>query len=712
MYEVCIDSIKRSMSFHGEETNSMNNLLEIEHTHIEKINDTTTEELISVFAKAEQDIDMGNVLQAKESLHHVLKKYTDIDFGEGVVQSLIGLGKVSLVQSSFEEALDYLAQAEKIVLLHFPASIFHGDIFSHRAVVYKQQGHYDKALHINLQALTIFVHKGDSSREARTLGNIANIYVKLGEFVKAMEYYQPSLKIYEELNDTFSIARTINNIGNVYRNQSLYNEALEFYGRALSLNTQHNYYYNIAQNYNNIGNVHRVRGDFEMAKYYYKKAIEVSTTLGSQEVLAQNIENLGNAHYGHSEYSLALECYQKALQIRHAIGTAQKGSLYLNLGNLHYAFDDYDMALVYYHHALDDYRQFKRKSSVGDALANIGVIYSLTEKYDMALDYLHQALESHIIAGKKIGISHVFLNVSKIYRLKKMYEQSAEALDLAEPIIYETGSVYSRAMFLYLKAQLLAKKEYDNANPDIAEQLFKKALDLFAATNSKKEEYEVSCALASLYKEQERWKQAGELFEQCLELQRSVFSEKSQKDLMLFDLNQKVILAEQEKKLAEQEAEIHRLRTVELLQKNVLVQKELEATIEIIVQKNSLIKKINDTITDAVHLSAQQSRQTLYDLLDSLEAQHSAETERSRIQAQIKTAYNSFIQKLETDYPSLSETELKVCTLLSMGLSSSKIAITFGVSQRTIEKHRENIRKKIGLQEQSVIAFLQRYAVD
>ncbi|MBK7985714.1 MAG: tetratricopeptide repeat protein [Ignavibacteria bacterium] len=686
--------------------------LEIENIHADIVKDTETKELIRLLANAENDIEAGYAIKAKESLLFVLKKSTDIDFHEGIVRALTGLGKASLVLSIFEEALDYLAQAETIVLRHFPSSTFHGDILSHKAVVHKQRGEYDAALELNHKALNIFVKNGDRKREARTIGNIANIYVKLGEFAKAMEHYQPSLRIYEELKDLFAIARTLNNMGNIFRHRSLYNEALEYYGRALTINTENNYWSNTAQNYNNIGNVHRVRGDFEMAKYYYKKAIEVSTKLGSQEVIAQNLENLGNAHYGLAEYSLALECYQKALEIRNAIGTEQKGSLYLNLGNLHHALEDYYTALYYYHHALDDYKQFKRKSSVGDALANIGALYSLTGQYDMALDYLHQALESHINSGKKIGISNVFLNIGNIYRLQGMYEQAFETLQLAEPIIHEAGSVYSRAMLLYIKAQLLAKKEYDNANTEIAEQLFNEALVLFATTHSRKEQYEVSCGLATLYKEQGRWKEAGELFEQCLELQRTVFSEKSQKDLTLFDLKQKVILAEQEKKIAEHEAEIYRLRSVELFQKNALVQKELEATIEIIVQKNTLIKKINDTITDAVHLSPQHSRQTLYDLLDSLEAPQLAETERSRLQAQIKTAYSNFIQKLEADYPSLSETELKVCTLLSMGLSSSKIAITFGVSQRTIEKHREHIRKKIGLHEQSLTVFLQRYAVD
>jgi tetratricopeptide (TPR) repeat protein len=489
--------------------------------------DRTT--LVSLLDKAEKSIEQGYAITSKESLLFVLKKSTDIDFHEGIVRALTGLGKASLVLSIFEEALDYLAQAETIVLRYFPFSAFHGDLLSHKAVVHKQRGEYDDALALNHKALNIFVKNGDRKREARTIGNIANIYVKLGEFAKAMEYYQPSLRIYEELKDLFAIARTLNNMGNIFRHRSLYNEALEYYGRALTINTENNYWSNTAQNYNNIGNVHRVRGDFEMAKYYYKKSIEVSTKLGSQEVLAQNIENLGNAHFGLSEYSLALECYQKALEIRNVIGTEQRGSLYLHLGNLHQALDDYDTAFYYYHLALDDYRKFKRKSSVGDALANIGALYSLTGQYDMALDYLHQALESHINSGKKIGISNVFLNISNIYRLQEMYEQAFETLQLAEPIIHEAGSVYSRAMFLYIKAQLLAKKEYDNANTEIAEQLFNEALVLFATTYSKKEQYEVSCGLATLYKEQGRWKEAGELFEQCLELQRTVFSEKKSK---------------------------------------------------------------------------------------------------------------------------------------------------------------------------------------
>lgn len=41
--------------------------------------------------------------------------------------------------------------------------------------------------------------------------------------------------------------------------------------------------------------------------------------------------------------------------------------------------------------------------------------------------------------------------------------------------------------------------------------------------------------------------------------------------------------------------------------------------------------------------------------------------------------------------------ELKICMLIAMGMSSSTIAQTINLSQRTIENHRNHIRKKMGL---------------
>jgi DNA-binding NarL/FixJ family response regulator len=61
------------------------------------------------------------------------------------------------------------------------------------------------------------------------------------------------------------------------------------------------------------------------------------------------------------------------------------------------------------------------------------------------------------------------------------------------------------------------------------------------------------------------------------------------------------------------------------------------------------------------------------------------------------------------DVASLSDRELQVFSLLGGGLSTRKIAIKLGVSFKTIESHRENIKRKLGIAD---AASLLRHAAD
>ncbi len=53
----------------------------------------------------------------------------------------------------------------------------------------------------------------------------------------------------------------------------------------------------------------------------------------------------------------------------------------------------------------------------------------------------------------------------------------------------------------------------------------------------------------------------------------------------------------------------------------------------------------------------------------------------------------------------LSPREIQICLLAKSGLSVKEIAQFYNLSQRTIDKHRENIRKKLGLQGTAVNLF-------
>lgn len=64
---------------------------------------------------------------------------------------------------------------------------------------------------------------------------------------------------------------------------------------------------------------------------------------------------------------------------------------------------------------------------------------------------------------------------------------------------------------------------------------------------------------------------------------------------------------------------------------------------------------------------------------------------------QFNTIHHDFYAKLVRSYSELTTTELKVCSLIKVGLSSKEIATLLCVSRRTVDSHRERIRKKFEL---------------
>lgn len=62
-------------------------------------------------------------------------------------------------------------------------------------------------------------------------------------------------------------------------------------------------------------------------------------------------------------------------------------------------------------------------------------------------------------------------------------------------------------------------------------------------------------------------------------------------------------------------------------------------------------------------------------------------------------AHPDFLKKLTKDYPGLTPMEMKICTLLKIGLSTKEIADILFTSTRTVDTHRFRIRKKLQLSE-------------
>jgi DNA-binding CsgD family transcriptional regulator len=93
---------------------------------------------------------------------------------------------------------------------------------------------------------------------------------------------------------------------------------------------------------------------------------------------------------------------------------------------------------------------------------------------------------------------------------------------------------------------------------------------------------------------------------------------------------------------------------------------------------------------------------------------------RAETQADIRQAYlallrdqlialtNGFDSEIDGDLLKLTKTELKICRFIRAGLSGKEICDSMNLSFETIQTHRKNIRKKLGLRgkSQSLHQFL------
>lgn len=74
----------------------------------------------------------------------------------------------------------------------------------------------------------------------------------------------------------------------------------------------------------------------------------------------------------------------------------------------------------------------------------------------------------------------------------------------------------------------------------------------------------------------------------------------------------------------------------------------------------------------------------------------------SIVQTNLEDIGNSFSQRLALDFYRLTPSELRIATYIGRGQKTQEIADMLGLSRRTIEAYRRNIRKKLGLDNKRV----------
>ncbi len=260
-------------------------------------------------------------------------------------------------------------------------------------LTYDSLGKYDKAIEYQLQSLAIAQEITDRFGEGTALGNLGNAYYALGKYDKAIEYQLQSLAIAQEIKDRLGESQSLGNLGTIYYALSKYDKAIEYQMQRLTITREFKDRLGESISLGNLGSTFEALGKYDKAIEYQMQSLGIAREIKNRLGEGQSLGNLGNAYYSLKKYDKAIEFNLQSLAIAQEIkDRLGEGVL---LGNLGLAYDNigkYDKAAEYYLQSLGIAREIKDRLGEGVSLRGLGITYYALGKYDKAINFYLQSL--------------------------------------------------------------------------------------------------------------------------------------------------------------------------------------------------------------------------------------------------------------------------------------------------------------------------------
>lgn len=539
----------------------------------------------------------------------------------------------------------------------------------------------------------------------RTSYMLAKLFLKKGNLEKSLEWGFVSQKFSAKSENYMYHANVLTHLGWVYLHKSEYNNAYDCFQQQLLHAEKYNNINLVEKYYANIGSFYKYMSVFDKAIDSFDKGLEINEKTQDSENRIAMLIGKGNCCHSSSLYEESLRVYQEALYISEQLDKKKNVSDCLcNIGLLYKDQQKYSQALEYYYKSLYLTEEIGETYSALITKTNIGNIYTKMQDYTQSLK-IHKEVYEYCVANNiKKGVAKSLNNIGNVYYYQGLLLEALQYYEQALTLFKELSDIHEIVSVQGNIASIHGSESNENSNPLYAIELRKETLDHIIKLHNPYKESVEHFALSQLYEQTQNWKLANVHLKEYYRLQQITFDEDVKTRYHSFTLERQIAEKEQQRVLAEKEAEIAQLHYEKQKQENELLkqdlmhkERELTAMIERLVQKSQFITTISKKLEEIAELSRSESKREIYHLMEILESRSIDESERSVMFLQLQSVYGEFMKIIGERYSSLQEKEIITCALLKMKLPSSKIALMLGVSDRSVEKYRGNIRKKLGL---------------
>lgn len=437
--------------------------------------------------------------------------------------------------------------------------------------------------------------------------------------------------------------------------------AKDYVDQALKLATKIDYKRGIHRCYLIAGILHSKQGHTGIALENYRKALYISKAINFKKGIAHAYTNIGTIHEEQGNLDMAMDCYVEALRIYDDIGEKTwRAGCYVNIGVIYIARSDFERALENMLNALRICEENKDKGMLPTVLFNIGTIYGEQKNHTQALKYLNRALDLGEKGGNNYIVQGCFSNLGRTYTNMANYAQALEYCLKA----------------LKMSEKLHSRENIAQSCIDIG-RIYRKLQRYEAALSFTKRGLRIAHDIGHKQKERQGYQEMSELYKVKHDYKKAlVFYEKyHKKNDELFDAAQDKQMTElklrYETERKEREAEIHRLKNVEL-RREIKQRKNAERALE-------------------------NHRQHLAELVTERTSKLKNEiSERKKTEQQL-LSHQKQLRSLTREISLIEEKQRrKFATFLHDDISQALALATFKLRLVQESKSRKNTRKEIG----------------
>lgn len=507
------------------------------------------------------------------------------------------------------------------------------------------QHHADptEARNLAKQALTLSARERDKQGEAESYRVIGNCWNVMGNYRRAQINFERSERLFRHVADPEGLSATLRGLGSTFYFTGDYLRSLECLQESLELAERTGNLRDKMLGYNTIGSIYRQLTDYPRALQEFYQSLAMAEELGHEIELPMG--NIAIIHYMQSEYEKSLEIMLKVLELLRANRDRRNEAACLgNLASLYYYLNNPEASIQYWNQAMLLHQELGNEGGVAFTLRAIGEQYQLREEYPNALEYYQRSEE---LARQIHALPYLVATLNKLGTL------------------WHTLGEYEKTLIVLKEAETIAATIGDKYFEMSACESIAEALEAMG---------DVSAAL-------HYYRKYHGLFQE-------IEGHEKQREIANVELRAKI-------EAEHRERELLRLRAETLEREMELKNRELTSLAMQLVQKNEFLETLSHQMRELQN--TQSDGGDVSRIIRQVDATRNQSNDWELFEAQFRSTHQGFIDHLLQRAPMLSPTELKVCAMMKINLSTKEIANILCCSARTVEHHRYKVRSKLGL---------------